>query len=226
MLKALFTHRLFPVALTFFIVSVAGSLLYLQHIQRQAAAKLTRSPENVSHTDARPTQTENAPSVDETHTPEEGHSHADGTFHAAPHTHANANFTREQVATEPPIPDTPESPSAIAIGDSSHGTRTPERRDASLLINSEQYRRDRSAWNKTLATAHAEWIQASEAMDHTFPEGSAEEILEYLNRLSDSEKERLAAKLLAQWETYQAANNRLQTHLKEEPLRPTPPQNN
>ena len=81
MLKALFSNRLFIGALAFFVLMIVGGTLYLRHIQRQDQIALERTQERLKQWKAKQKQTEKMPEGD---TAQDGHFHADGTWHAKP----------------------------------------------------------------------------------------------------------------------------------------------
>lgn len=96
MLKALFRNRLFIGALAFFVLIVVSGTLYLRHNERQGQIELERSQERIQQWEARQKQTPKAPiapseKVPEGETPQGGHIHADGTFHAEPHDAVETN---------------------------------------------------------------------------------------------------------------------------------------
>ena len=81
MLKDVFSNRLFIGALAFFVLCVCGSLLYMQHVEKQSARELAETQEHINQL----TETQKPPvEVPEGDTSQGGHTHADGTFHAAP----------------------------------------------------------------------------------------------------------------------------------------------
>ena len=83
MLKDLFSNRLFVGALAFFVLCVAGSLLYLQYVAREGAEYAAETQARVVQWNEKqkPTTAE----VPEGDTSQGGHFHEDGTFHAEPH---------------------------------------------------------------------------------------------------------------------------------------------
>ena len=83
MIKDLFSNRLFIGALAFFILTVGGSLLYMQHVKRQTARELAAHKAHLKQfTEKQKPTTAKAPVGD---TSQGGHFHADGTWHAGPH---------------------------------------------------------------------------------------------------------------------------------------------
>lgn len=84
MLKDLFSNRLFLGALAFFVLCVAGSLLYQQHVERQSARELAATQDRVKSLTEKPNPkpTAEVPVGDTS----QGESvQADGTWHAEPH---------------------------------------------------------------------------------------------------------------------------------------------
>ena len=66
MLKDLFSNRLFIGALAFFILCVGGSLLYMQHVERQGAEQLAETQEHVKRlTEARSNPLGKEPTIGE-----------------------------------------------------------------------------------------------------------------------------------------------------------------
>ena len=98
MLKDLFNNRLFIGALAFFVLMVVGGTFYIWHVERQEAAKLA---ENQAHIKAltekqKPKPTTEVAKVSGT-PQQDGHFHADGTFHAGPHEPVEA--TKEKITS-------------------------------------------------------------------------------------------------------------------------------
>ena len=88
MFKDFFSNRLFIGALAFFVLCVVGSLLYLRHVEQQTARELAEAEERVQQWNKRqnPQTTPEAPVVAEPqHRQQDGHVHADGTWHEGPH---------------------------------------------------------------------------------------------------------------------------------------------
>ena len=79
MLKDFFSNRLFIGALAFFILCVAGSLLYQQHVKRQSVRELAETQERIKVLTEKqnPKPTAEVPEGD---TSQGGHFHADGTW--------------------------------------------------------------------------------------------------------------------------------------------------
>ena len=85
MFRDIFTNRLFIGALAIFIFCVGGSLLYMQHVNRQGAEDAAETEARVEQWDEsqREKPTAEAPVVEQP--AEIGHFHSDGTWHAEPH---------------------------------------------------------------------------------------------------------------------------------------------
>ena len=83
MLKDVFSNRLFIGALAFFVLCVVGSLLYMQHVERQGAEELAEAQDRVQQWNERQTP-QPTREVTKAETPQ-GHVHEDGTLHAEPH---------------------------------------------------------------------------------------------------------------------------------------------
>ena len=85
MLKDLFSNRLFIGALAFFVLCVGGSLFYSHHETQKGEAGLAETQDRLKQWNERQKQqpTTQAPVVEQP--PQDGHFHADGTFHAGPH---------------------------------------------------------------------------------------------------------------------------------------------
>ena len=81
MLKDLFSNRLFIGALAFFILTVGGSLLYMQHVERQTARELAVHEERIKQLTEKQKPAPQAPIGD---TSQGGHWHGD-EWHAQPH---------------------------------------------------------------------------------------------------------------------------------------------
>ena len=96
MLKDLFTNRLFIGALAFFVLCVAGSLLYMHHETRKGAEYAAETQDRVAEWNAKQNQQPpvEAPVGD---TSQGGHFHADGTRHAEPHAPTAAVSNRSSV---------------------------------------------------------------------------------------------------------------------------------
>ena len=92
MLKALFSNRLFIGALAFFILTVGGSLLYMQHVERQTASELAAHAKRIKQLTEKQKLAPQAPIGD---TSQGGHWHGD-EWHAQPH---------EDPAVQPPAPN-------------------------------------------------------------------------------------------------------------------------
>ncbi len=85
MFKELFSNRLFIGVLAFFVLCVAGSLLYMQHVKRQDAANLAETRERIKQWDA--ARKTPAPVAD---TSQGGHWQGD-EWHAEPHAASTAS---------------------------------------------------------------------------------------------------------------------------------------
>jgi hypothetical protein len=103
MLKDLFSNRLFIGALAIFVFCVGGSLLYMQHVERQVAKELAEMLEDIDQWNELQNQQPiveapvvEAPVVEAPQ--QDGHVHADGTFHAAP----DESPVSEDAITAPP----------------------------------------------------------------------------------------------------------------------------
>ena len=84
MFKELFSNRLFIGALVFFVLCVAGSLLYMHHENQKGAEYAAETQDRIQLWNTK--QKEQPPSetsVDDTS--QGGHFHADGTWHGTPH---------------------------------------------------------------------------------------------------------------------------------------------
>ncbi len=86
MFKDLFSNRLFIGALAFFVLCVCGSLLYMQHVEKQSARESAAHEERLKQFTERETRqpTKGVSSV-AAQTEQVGHFHSDGTFHAGAH---------------------------------------------------------------------------------------------------------------------------------------------
>ena len=86
MIKDFFSNRLFIGALAFFILTVGGSLLYMQHVERQTARELAAHKAHLKQftEKQKPKPTAEVAKVSET-PQQDGHFHADGTWHEGPH---------------------------------------------------------------------------------------------------------------------------------------------
>ena len=82
MLRDLFSNRLFIGGLAFFIFCVGGSLLYMQHVERETAREMAAHEERIKQLTEKPKPTAVEAPVGET---PQGHVHEDGTFHTQPH---------------------------------------------------------------------------------------------------------------------------------------------
>ena len=100
MLKDLFRNRLFIGALAFFIFCVGGSLLYMQHVEKQSSRELAETP---------PPTAEVSPVGD---TSQGGHWHGD-EWHAQPH--APVEVSAAEVSDVQAADDTPLSEAYLAL---------------------------------------------------------------------------------------------------------------
>lgn len=96
MLRDLFSNRLFIGALAFFILCVAGSLLYMQHVQQIDAEKLAETEKKLKQWqeqhrhEGTPINTRQDTRIGDPveiqgDTSQGGHFHADGSWHTEPH---------------------------------------------------------------------------------------------------------------------------------------------
>ena len=86
MLKDFFSNRLFIGALAFFILTVGGSLLYMQHVERQSARELAAHEAHLKQFTEKQKPKPTAEVAKLSETPQQGgHFHADGTWHEGPH---------------------------------------------------------------------------------------------------------------------------------------------
>ena len=85
MFKDLFSNRLFIGALAFFILCVGGSLLYMQHVEQPSAREMAAHEERLKQLTDRKTQQPTKAVSSVASQTEQGHFHADDTFHAEPH---------------------------------------------------------------------------------------------------------------------------------------------
>ena len=98
MLANIFTNRLFIGALAFFVLCVGGSLLYMQHVNRQGAEYQKETDARVRQWNEKQTEQGAAKApVGEQPTAEVGHFHEDGTWHAGAH---------EPIAAPPKVSNT------------------------------------------------------------------------------------------------------------------------
>ena len=85
MLKDLFSNRLFIGALAFCVLCVGGSLLYMQHVEKQSAREMAAHEERMKQLTDRDTQQPTTAVSSVAAQTEPGDFHSDGTFHAEPH---------------------------------------------------------------------------------------------------------------------------------------------
>ena len=85
MFRDILKNRLFIGALAFFVLCVVGSLLYLRHVEQQTARELAETQERVQQYTDRQNQQPTAEAPVGAEPQQDGHFHADGTFHAGPH---------------------------------------------------------------------------------------------------------------------------------------------
>ena len=84
MFRDLFSNRLFIGGFAFFIFCVGGSLLYMQHVERETAREMAAHEEHIKQLTEKPKPTTvEAPVVEPPQ--QDGHVHADGTWHDGPH---------------------------------------------------------------------------------------------------------------------------------------------
>ena len=88
MFRDLFSDRLFIGGLAFFIFCVGGSLLYMQHVERETAREMAAHEEHIKQLTEKP-KPKPKPTTVEAPVGEppqqDGHVHADGTWHDGPH---------------------------------------------------------------------------------------------------------------------------------------------
>ena len=88
MFRDILKNRLFIGALAFFVLCVVGSLLYLRHVEQQTARELAEVEKRVQQWNEKQNEAPTAEGpVGEVPEPlqQNGHFHADGTFHAEAH---------------------------------------------------------------------------------------------------------------------------------------------
>ena len=119
---------------------------------------------------------------------------------------------------EEPISETQGLPSVISHGAERQKTSEPEKQNAPPFISYAQYRRDHKAWREKFKKAHTEWDQTMQ----DFLNAS----VEFRETLSDTEREQAMATLREAHEKRQAASEKLESLRQEEPVPPTPLQNN
>ena len=121
MLKGLFSNRLFIGALAFFVLCVSGSLLYVQHVEQQTADKMRATEERIKALTEKqnPQPTTEAPVAEAP----QGHFHADGTFHAEPHTPEDFSEVTTEVQDARAIAQEATAPIAAPMPDLSKSAR-------------------------------------------------------------------------------------------------------
>ena len=106
MLKDLFSNRLFIGALAFFVLCVAGSLIYMQYENQKGAEYAAETQDRVEQWNAKQKEQppSEAPVVDQ---PERvGHFHPDGTWHGEPHA-PGAQLSTDAGDTPTPVASSP-----------------------------------------------------------------------------------------------------------------------
>ncbi|MYB93934.1 hypothetical protein F4054_12420 [Candidatus Poribacteria bacterium] len=142
-------------------------------------------------------------------TSQEGHFHADGTFHAQQHE------TEVQSTAEVSPPQPQDSPSVIVqtppIAEASEGE------DINALYHKrlEEYFKAFSEWREKHDEAAAEWTASIEAVLDVLPE---EGTPEYLQNLSDVERQELLMKMEYLVEKRKAASEKLKSVILERPV--------
>ena len=86
MLRDLLSNRTFMGALAFFVLMIVGGMLYLKHVERRAQEKIAHTNEIVKQLNDQKANPLEAAEVPEGDAARGGHFHADGTWHAEPHT--------------------------------------------------------------------------------------------------------------------------------------------
>ncbi len=121
MLANIFTNRLFIGALAFFVLCVAGSLLYMHHENQKGAEYATETEERVRQWNER--QKEAPPAeVPVVEQPEQvRHFHPDGTFHAEP----RENRVQESLPTESASALIPAVPPEAAVWEEKPDEQAP-----------------------------------------------------------------------------------------------------
>ena len=85
----------------------------------------------------------------------------------------------------------------------------------------EQYLNDREQWNMKFRQAHNDRLSASKMLIDIIPDGSAEDISNYFNNLSDEQRKQLERKLSELIKNRDALDERLNSLKKEEPKFPS-----
>lgn len=208
----------FWMPLVIFLIGVAiGGTFWRKHIMSQ-------EPMKVYKTTPLPTQRQGVNQTPEGTEAEGGHFHADGTWHAPPHTSIVLPGDTVSPAAVSPAEDTTSALNGLTLGQvvAERGTDIynidlnaipPDfRRKA-------QYFRDKKVWLEKWNKANTEWFQAGETLDNIGPR-DAEEYAAYIRSLSETEKLEHASKLEDALKKYQAARKNLDAVSQEEPVYP------
>ena len=223
MWKQFLKNRLFLVGLILCLFFLGGRLLLVWQASRESTEYAAETVRRLNERNNSPTASRESP-ADETRdtqkptmpqqspdsTPQNGHFHADGTWHADEHE------TEVQPASEVPQQQQ-ENPSVIAqapIDDVSIAEKHAEHQQ-----RIQQYNKDREKWNEEFHQAHNERMQASQKLEKIIDFPDQESIL----RLSRAERQELASRVQAQMEKIDAADKKLKTVMQEEPVLPGPP---
>lgn len=145
-----------------------------------------------------------------------GHFHADGTFHA------------DRVSDSKSVGDTEQMQDSIAsknqnelIADPSLLVEDPEiiRRTEKYQQIREQYFRDLKEWEQKVHNAHNAWMQSTETEPLLT---SPEKYREYINNLSEEERQAKIQEIQQELENHSIASETLKTLMKQKPVLPHP----
>lgn len=229
--KDLFTNRLFVGALVFFILTVGGTLLYLQHIKQQTADESIHPEVSIKTLTSKQPTTAEGPVNETSHG---GHVHKDVTWHAAEapgDTSQGGDMLTGDAAWTPTKTGKPQieeqNAELLASQKASMAKRAAyEEAHANYKQALLQYFETHKKWQEKHRKAFTERMKESRAfVDLSIPGSTPEDIAEYFNSLSDAERKQRNAKIKVQDERLKAADKKLDAVQQEEPVRPTPPQN-
>lgn len=200
--------RKYWIPLSVFIVAIASVGLYMLATQPPKDPIVIYKPVEPIE---KPTQQQPAEAPSEIN--KGGHVHADGTWHDEPHETQPATPHSSEIAQGNPntdlITDIP-SIDAEKLSEHQQGFK--------------QYIKDREQWLEKIDRAHIEWMQSTDLGGKSAEEWQKE--IEYVQSLSDAEKQERIAKLQAKLERVLATSQNLRVLMKEEPVYPQSSQTN
>ena len=203
MLKELLSNRLFLGGLAFFIVTVCGSLFYMQHVVRQTAEDLADTEER-RHLFYEKQKTTTALPFAKTplHDDATLQGETDPTDNVSGILPGKTNFEENTRA----------EPLENSVGDDSQ--------DPLFQQRLQQYHKDYRLWWEKYNQAYADWQQARESFQKLRAKDE-EEWVKSLRNLSEVELKELHAEIQERIEKHRAAKKKASALWEEKPIYPT-----